>query len=340
MRSTTLILLAALAATLAGCGGSKQGGGARVTGAGSTLVEPLVSTWQKPLQKQLGIDVVYSGVGSGAGIQQITSRTVDFGASDAPLTPDQAAACKGCVQIPWALSATTVAYAVPGVKNGLHLTGTVVAGIFLGKITRWNDPQIAKLNPGVSLPGTKITPVYRSDGSGDTYAFTDYLARVSGEWKSRVGTSTQVSFPAGEGGKGNSGVAGVISRTAGAIGYLSAAYALPNGLDVADVQNAAGTFVPPSLPSIAAAGATVTSVPANNEMHIVDPPASAANAYPISTFTYVIVPQKTPKAALLRKFVNWAVTSGQAQAFTKPLVFAPVPPAVERAAKRTLAGLG
>ena len=328
-------LLALLTVSAAGARTAKSTD-TTITGAGSSLVAPLVSQWIQPVGHAFGYTLQYSSVGSGAGIAAITSRTVDFGASDAPLTPDQAAACKGCVQIPWALSATTLSYNVPGTPNDLHLTGPVIAGIYLGQITNWNDPQIKKLNPKVSLPDLKITPVFRSDGSGDTYAFTDYLSRVSGTWKSKVGNATSVQFPAGIGGKGNPGVAGVIANTKGAIGYISAAYTLSNHLRVAAVQNANGFYATPGLRGIAAAAATVKSVPSNNEMHIVNPPKGAKLAYPISTFTYVILPQRSPHAAELRKFVFWALTQGQAKNYTSRLIFAQLPKVVLVAAEKTL----
>jgi len=169
--------------------------------------------------------MTYSPIGSGGGIQAITTRTVDFGASDAPLSPDQAKACKGCLLVPWALSATTLSYNLPDVGAGLRLSGPVAADIFLGRITKWNDPRITKLNPGKDLPSQGIAPIYRSDGSGDTYAFTSYLNEVSPEWKSKVGNGTSVNFPTGAGAKGNSGVAGTLTRTPGALGYISVAYA-------------------------------------------------------------------------------------------------------------------
>jgi phosphate transport system substrate-binding protein len=307
-----------------------------ITGAGSSLVAPLVSQWVNPVGHAFGYTLQYSSVGSGAGIAAITARTVDFGASDAPLTPDQATACKGCIQIPWALSATTLSYNVPGVPNDLHLDGTTIAGIYLGSITNWNDASIKALNPKVTLPDLKITPVFRSDGSGDTYAFTDYLSNVSATWKSKVGNATAVQFPAGVGGKGNAGVAGVIANTKGAIGYISAAYSLVNHLKVAAVKNQSGTFATPGLRGIAAAASSVTSVPANNEMHIVNPPKGDKLAYPISTFTYVIVPQQTAKAAELRKLIFWALTQGQAKGFTSKLIFAQMPKVVLVAAEKTL----
>ena len=273
-------------------------------------------------------------VGSGGGIAAITARTVDFGASDAPLTPDQMNACRGCVQIPWVLSSTSVIYNLPNVPNNLKLTGQVIANIYLGKITQWNDAAIKSLNPRVNLPSTKITPVYRSDGSGTTYNFTDYLARMSGEFKSKVGNSTTVSWPTGIGGRGSSGLAGVVKNTEGAIGYIDIAYALTNHIKFASVRNAAGKFVTPGLRAIAAAASTVTKVPANNEMHIVNPPKSKPLAYPICTFSYVILPTSSPKAAELRKFVFYALTQGQK--FGPKLLFVPIPKPVLVAAEKTL----
>ena len=337
-RGLALIAVAALALlTVAAAGAqSTKSTDTTITGAGSSLVAPLVSQWVKPVGHAFGYTLVYSSVGSGAGIAAISSRTVDFGASDAPLTPDQASKCNGCVQIPWALSATTLSYNVPGTPNDLHLSGSVIANIYLGHITKWNDPQIRRLNPKVNLPNLQITPVFRSDGSGDTYAFTDYLSRVSQEWKSKVGNATSVQFPAGLGGKGNSGVAGIVSKTQGAIGYISVAYTLVNHMRVAAVQNASGVFATPGLRGIAAAAATIKSVPSNNEMHIVDPPKGDKLAYPISTFTYVIVPKTSPHAAELRKFIFWALTQGQQTQYTSRLIFAQMPKAVLVAAEKTL----
>jgi len=334
-RGLALIAASAVALLAVASAGAKSED-TTITGAGSSLVAPLVSQWVKPVGGAFGYTLQYSSVGSGAGIAAITARSVDFGASDAPLTPDQAAACHGCLQIPWALSATTLSYNVPGAPNDLRLTAPVIAGIYLGQITSWSDSRIKALNPKVDLPNLKITPVFRSDGSGDTYAFTDYLSRISATWKSKVGNATAVQFPAGVGGKGNAGVAGVISQTKGAIGYISAAYTLSNHLRVAAIKNAAGTFATPGLRGISAAASLVKTVPANNEMHIVDPPKGSKLAYPISTFTYVIVPQQTAKAAELRKFVFWALTQGQANQFTSKLIFAHMPKAVLVAAEKTL----
>ena len=220
--------------------------------------------WSGDYEQRAGVTVTYGAVGSGAGITQITGRTVDFGASDAPLAPDQATACKGCLQVPWALAATLVAYNVKGVPNRLKLSGPVLAGIFLGKVKQWNDPSIRGLNPGVQLPPTAITPVHRSDGSGDTYAFSDYLAKVSPVWKSTKGVSTTISFPTGVGGKGNDGVAAYLGRNDGSIGYLGISYVFGGHYDYALVQNAAGKFPVPGVPSIEAAAKSVTNVPADN----------------------------------------------------------------------------
>jgi phosphate transport system substrate-binding protein len=302
--------------------------GGSLKGAGSTFVFPLVSQWQANYKNA---QITYGSVGSGAGIAAITARTVDFGASDAPLTKDQASACKGCEQIPWALSSTSIPYHVPGVSYGLKLTGKILANIYLGHITKWNNKAIKKINPGVKLPDLKITPVYRSDGSGTSWNFTDYLSRVSPEWKSKVGVGTQPSFPVGIGGKGSSGLAGVVSRTDGAIGYVDEAYSLKNGFKVAKVQNRAGKFQLPGLKGIAAAAATIHRVPSNGVLSIVDPPKTQKLAYPICTFTYVIVPLKSNKASTLKQFISWAISGGQS--YAKPLQFYPLPKLVRTADK-------
>jgi phosphate transport system substrate-binding protein len=319
-------------------GSSSTGGSKTLVGAGSTLIAPLMSQWQPTYDTAAGVAVTYGAIGSGGGIEQITARTVDFGASDAPMTPAQATACKGCVQIPWALAATDVAYHVTGVPNQLKLSGPVLAGIYLGQITMWNAPQIKALNPGVSLPATKITPVYRSDGSGDTYAFTNYLSQISPTFKSKVGNATQVAFPVGLGGKGNSGVGGVLSTTNGAIAYIAISYVLDNKFDYALIQNAAGKYPVPGVPSITAAAAALKTIPADNDVSIVNPPASAPDAYPISTFTYSIVPLKSSKATQLKNFISWAISTGQADG--PKLDFAPLPAKIVAADKATLAKLG
>src|SRR5262245_33233228 len=221
-------------AVAAGCGsssssdsgssGSGNGTAKALSGAGSTLIAPLMSQWQPDYANTAGITITYGAIGSGGGIGAITARSVNFGASDAPLTPDQATACKDCLQIPWALSATTVTYNVKGVEDKLHLDGPTLSDIFLGNITQWDDSAIKALNPGVDLPSTKITPVYRSDGSGDSYVFTSFLSAVSPDWESKVGASTQPAFPTGVGAEKNSGVAASIQSTDGSIGYVAVAY--------------------------------------------------------------------------------------------------------------------
>jgi phosphate transport system substrate-binding protein len=322
-------IAAALAAAVLAFGASFAAAGSTggsLKGAGSTFVFPLVSQWQANYK---GAQITYGSVGSGAGIAAITARTVDFGASDAPLSKDQASACKGCEQIPWALSATSIPYHVPGVDYGLKLTGKILANIYLGHVTHWNDAAIKQLNPGVNLPNLKITPVYRSDGSGTSFNFTDYLSRVSPEWKSKVGVGTQPNFPTGVGGRGSSGLAGIVSHTDGAIGYVDIAYSLKNGFKVAKVKNKAGKFQLPGLRGIAAAAATITKVASNGFISVVNPPKSQQLAYPICTFTYVIVPLKANKAATLKRFIGWAVSSGQS--FGPPLRFYPLPKIVRTA---------
>jgi phosphate transport system substrate-binding protein len=331
----------ALIAAVAICLGIVAAAGAKstdttITGAGSTFVAPLVSKWTPAIGSAFGYTLQYSAVGSGAGIAAITNRQVDFGASDAPLSPDQAKACNGCVQIPWALAGTAVAYNVPGAPVHLRLDGAAISGIFLGTITKWNDPAIVALNPGSSMPDLKITPVFRSDGSGTSYNFTDYLSSVSSTWKSKVGVSTQPAFPAGVGAKGSGGVAGVVKQTPGGVTYVDTAYALANHITFAAVKNAAGKFLYPSIRRVAAAAAAYPTVPANNEMHIVNPPKSAPLAYPISTFTYVIVSQQSPHAAELRKMIFWALTTGQTSQYLAKLLFVPLPKSVLVASEKTL----
>lgn len=321
-------------ASSSGGGGSSR----NLAGAGSTLVAPLVSQWESDYSKRAGVTVTYGGIGSGGGIAQITAKTVDFGASDAPLSTDQASAARDVIQIPWALAATVVAYNVKGVSNNLRLSGPLLADMYLGRITSWNDPAIARLNPGVTLPSTKVTPVYRSDGSGDTYALTDFLSKISPDWRSRVGNGTQVQFPSGVGGRGNDGVGGVLSRTDGAIAYIAISYVLANRFNYADVQNAAGRFPAPSISSISAAASAVTTVPADNRISITNPPASAADAYPISTFTYALVPTTSSKGATLRAFLTYAIGAGQS--FGARLEFAPLPAAVLAADKASIAKIG
>ena len=332
-------IVAAAVVALAGCGGdgggSSQTGGGVLVGAGSTFVFPLVAKWIPDYSKTHGVTITYGPIGSGGGVQQITNRTVDFGASDAPLSPDQQKPCKSCLQIPWALAGTSIPYNVPGAPQHLKLSGRVLADIFFGKVTSWNDPAIARLNPGAKLPNTKVTPIYRTDSSGTTYNLTDYLAKLSPEWKNKVGTGTSVAFPAGAGAKGSSGVAAALSRAKGGITYIDAAYSIENGFAYAALQNQAGKFVLPERAAVAAAAATVTSIPPDNAISIVDPPASAPVAYPLATFTYAIVPQRSGKADLLKPFLLYAI--GPGQRFAAELEFAQLPPKVLAADRATIA---
>ncbi len=319
--------------SFAGATASRQTGTLR--GAGSTFVNPLVTKW---IQNYHASSVQYSSIGSGGGISAISARTVDFGASDAPLSKDQFAACHGCVQIPWAFSATSIPYHISGVGQGLKLTGKVLAEIYLGHIHYWDNPAIKKINKGLKLPHEKVVPIFRSDGSGTSYNFTDYLSHVSKAWKSRVGRGTQPNFPAGIGAKGSAGVAGKLTTTNGGITYVDVAYSLKNKFTYAKMQNRAHRFVAPTLRSIKAAADSLQRLRAkDNSITVVDPNPRQPRAYPICTFTYVIVPLKTGKAAELRKFIDWAVTKGQR--FGPKLLFVPMPKLVQKAARKTTARL-
>jgi phosphate transport system substrate-binding protein len=299
-------------------------------GAGSSFVAPLIAQWQANY-KSASVD--YNPIGSGGGIAAITARTVDFGASDAPLSKDEFAACKGCVQIPWALSATSIPYNLD-LNKRLKLNGRVLAGIYLGQIKNWSDKRIKALNKGVNLPNLKITPVYRSDNSGTSYNFTDYLSHVNATWKKQIGVGVNAKWPAGIGAPKSNGVAAAVSQTKGALGYVDVEYAIKNHLPFAAVQNAAGRYILPGIVGIKAAAATVTKVPASNEISIVNPPRSQRSAYPICTFTYVILPLNSNKAADLKKFVFWALTAGQQ--YGPKLRFVPIPNKVLGASEKTL----
>jgi phosphate transport system substrate-binding protein len=333
-RALALGLVVVAVVAIAAVAGRTQSASAKPTagslvGTGATFPFPLISKWIPAVDNALGINITYTATGSGAGIAQITARTVDFGASDAPLSPDQLAACKGCVVIPWALAGMSIPYNVPGIGGRLRLSGPVLANIYLGNITSWNASAIKKLNPKLNLPNLKITPVYRSDGSGSTYAFTDYLSAVSTQWKSKVG-NTSVNFPAGTGARGSSGVAGIVKSTEGALTYVDAAYSIQNKFQFALIQNRAGRFTTPGVRGVTAALCDVPKRVTNlSQLKIVDPPKKCGKrAYPISTFTYVIVPTSSgDKAQTLRQFIYWAVTQGQK--FGPPLFFVPLPVPVQ-----------
>jgi phosphate transport system substrate-binding protein len=340
LAAAAALALTALAVAALSVGGaqarSTKASADELKGAGATFPAPLIAVWQQRYEARRGVKITYNPIGSGGGIAAITNKTVDFGASDAPLTQDQFSACNGCVQIPWVLSATSVMYNLPGERNNLKITGPILADIYLGKVTNWNDQRLAKINPGVSLPDRKITPVYRSDSSGTTYNFTSYLNTVSPTWKSGTGKGTTVNWPTGVGARGSSGVSGVISRTPGAIGYADIAYALKNKLQFFKVKNRAGAFALPGLRGIKAAAAADRKFSSTNELSIVNPPAGRKfkNAYPICTYSYVLLRTTSSQAALLKPFVTWALTQGQI--FGPRLVFQPIPQYVVKRGRATL----
>jgi phosphate transport system substrate-binding protein len=327
--------VSALAAAGAGAASAKHSS-TSIKGAGSTFVAPLVTAWIGPAGSALGINLSYNPIGSGGGVSAITNKEVDFGASDAPLT-QFSPTCGSCVQIPWALSATSVMYNLPGVKNGLKMSGPVLAKIYMGQIKSWNDSAIKKLNPGVNLPGTAITIVHRSDSSGTSFNFTDFLSRVSPSWKSKVGTGTSVAWPTGIGGKGSSGVSGLVHETKGAIGYADVAYSKKAHLSVFKMQNRSGKFIIPRLKNIKAASVLDTHPAPDGSLSIVNPPKSKkfATAYPICTYTYVDVQKSSPNAASIKKLLGWAVTKGQT--FAPAHTFQPLPAAVVKFDQKQIA---
>jgi phosphate transport system substrate-binding protein len=339
VRITLLVAAAAAVAVVAviatGTASAKTTS-ATLNGAGSTFVAPLVQSWVAPVKAAHGITLNYSAVGSGAGIAAITGRTVDFGASDAPLTPDQFSACKGCMQIPWALASTAVFYNLPGGSNFLHMSGPVLAKIYLGQITNWDDPAIKKLNHGKSLPNQTITVVHRSDGSGTSFNFTDYLSHVSRTWKNQVGTGTAVNWPTGTGAPHSSGVAAVVRQTPGAIGYAETAYPVHNHLTYFRMRNRSGRYVLPKLTGVRAAAQLDIRPAKDGSLSIVNPPKSKKyrNAYPISTYTYILVAKSSNQAAALKQLIGWAITKGQK--FGPKLFFSPLPGPVVKFDKKAL----
>ena len=330
--------LAALAVTTAGAASARSNSGT-LTGAGSSFVAPLVTEWASLTQQQIGITVNYNPIGSTGGVNAITQKQVDFGGSDAPLSQYNPT-CNSCVQIPWALAATGVVYNLPAFPN-LKMTGKVLAQIYMGKITNWNAGAIKKLNKGKSLPDKAITVVHRSDGSGTTYNFTDYLSKVSHAWKSQVGTGTSVAWPTGEGEPKSAGVAGAVRTTPGAIGYVDVYYAVHNKLGMFKMQNRSGRFVRPLAKGIIAAAQLDTHPAKDGSLSIVNPPKSRKywNAYPICTYTYVDVQKSSgANAANLRAFIGWAITKGQK--YGPPLIFEPLPKGVVAFDKKAIKKIG
>jgi phosphate transport system substrate-binding protein len=321
---TAAAAVAVVAVITAGTASARSTSGT-VKGAGSSFVAPLVAKWVTPVQQQLGLTLNYNAVGSGGGVSAITNKQVDFGASDAPLSQFNPT-CTSCVQIPWALAATAVIYNLGGDLLHLKMTGPVLAKIYMGKITKWDDPAIKKLNSAANLPSKQITVVHRSDSSGTTFNFTDYLSHVSPTWKSQVGIGTSVNWPTGEGGNHSSGVAAAVRSTPGAIGYTDVDYALVNHLGFMRMKNRSGNFVLPRAKGIIAAAALDTSPAKDGSLSIVNPPKSKKyrNAYPISTYTYVDVQKSSgANAANLKKLIGWAITKGQT--YGPPIVFEPIP---------------
>jgi len=300
-----------------------------MNGAGATFPYPIYSKWfDEYARVDQGARFNYQSIGSGGGIRQITARTVDFGASDGPMTDDQLGKAPGnLLHIPTVLGAVVTTYNLAG-NPKLRFTPDILADIFLGRITKWNDAKIASVNPGVSLPDQAILVVHRSDGSGTTYIWVDYLSKVSKEWDAKVGRGTSVNWPVGLGGKGNEGVAGQIKNTPGALGYVELAYAIKNNLPAASVRNAAGKFVEPSIETTtAAAAASATNMPADFRVSLTNPPGD--HAYPIASFTWLLVYKDQPdetKGKLLVKFLWWMIHDGQK--YTSDLLYAPLPPQV------------
>lgn len=285
-----------------------------LNGAGATFPYPIYSKWFSDYHKaHPDVQINYQSIGSGGGIAQVQAGTVDFGASDGPMSDEQLAKAKVKVlHLPTVLGAVVPAYNIPGVKAELKLTPEALAGIYLGKITKWNDKSIAAVNPGVSLPDKDIIVIHRSDGSGTTYIFTDYLSKISAEWKSGPNKGTSVRWPVGLGGKGNEGVAGLIRQMEGAIGYVELIYALQNNIAYGSVKNSAGEFVKASLESTTAAAASMKNMPADFRVSITNAPGK--DAYPICSFTWLLVPlqwKDSHKKDVFVDFLNWMVTGGQ-----------------------------
>ena len=309
--------------------------GAALTGAGATFPAPLYSKWFDAYATRTGVKINYQSIGSGGGIRQLSEQTVDFGATDAPMSDAELARAKGgaVLHVPTVLGAVVIVYNLPGVGTGLKLTGDVVAAIFQGQITRWNDPRIAALNPGVTLPASDVLVVHRSDGSGTTYVFSDYLASVSPAWAAKPGRGKELQWPVGLGGKGNEGVTGQVKQTPGAIGYTELAYATQNRLAMASIRNAEGEFVAPTTESITAAAAGAASkLPPDTDYRVSIVNAPGKGAYPISSFTWIIAYARQADAGKGKKltdFLRWAL--GEGQGMVASLDYAPLPEAMRAA---------
>ena len=317
-----LAMALALAAAMIGSASAET----NLNGAGATFPNPIYQKWFSEYHNaHQDVQINYQSIGSGGGIQQLTSGTVDFGASDGPMTDEQLSKVSGKVfHIPTVLGAVVPMYNINGVTGELKFTGEVLADIYLGNIKKWNDPKLAKDNPGVKFPDEEIVVVHRSDGSGTTYIFTDYLSKVSSAWKDKVGKGTSVNWPAGLGGKGNEGVSGMVKQTEGSLGYVELIYAVSNKMSYGTVQNAAGTFVKASLESVTAAAASMKDMPEDFRVSITNAPGK--DAYPISSFTWLLVPAEWTDAGKEKAFVDfltWMVDKGQSM--TSALQYAPLP---------------
>jgi phosphate transport system substrate-binding protein len=311
----------------------------KLTGAGATFPYPIYSKWFSEYSSaHPGVEINYQSIGSGGGIRQVTSGLVDFGASDMPMTDDMLASSKvKLIHIPTVLGAVVPVYNVPGITD-IRFSGDVLADIFLGKITNWNDSRIAKDNPSAKLPDQKIIVVHRSDGSGTSFIFTDYLSKVSQEWGGGPGKGTSPSWPVGVGGKGNEGVAGLVRQMPGAIGYVELIYALQNHIPFGEVKNASGNWVKASISGVTDAAASVKSMPTDYRVSITNAPG--ASAYPISSFTYLLVPTSGGNDAnrkILKDMLSWIVKSGEGE--VEALSYAPLPPALADKELQTIYGL-
>jgi phosphate transport system substrate-binding protein len=325
-----LAMALALTAALVGVSSAQT----NLNGAGATFPNPIYQKWFSEYHNAHNdVQINYQSIGSGGGIQQLTSGTVDFGASDGPMTDDQLSKVQGKVfHIPTVLGAVVPTYNINGVSADLKFAPDVLADIFLGNIKKWNDPRIAKANPGVKFPDTDIVVVHRSDGSGTTYIFTDFLSKVSPAWKDKVGKGTSINWPAGLGGKGNEGVSGMVKQTEGSIGYVELIYALSNKMSYGSVQNPSGEFVKASLDSVTAAAAGVKDMPDDFRVSITNAPGK--QAYPISSFTWLLVPAEWADANKEKAFVDfltWMVDKGQTM--TSALAYAPLPKTVAEKVK-------
>lgn len=327
-------------AALAGLALGATAGAQDLTGAGATFPKQIYEKWFSEYAAKTGVQINYQAIGSGGGIKQFTEGTVDFGASDAPMSDEEMSKLKApAYHIPTVLGAVVLAYNIPDLAKPLNLTGPVIAGIFLGKITKWDDPAITSLNRGVKLPSKDILVVHRTDASGTTYIFSDYLTSVSSAWKAGPGTGKELKWNVGLGGKGNDGVSGQVKQVPGAIGYVELAYARQNKIPYAAVKNSSGTFVMPSIESVTDAAAGIASkLPANTDFRMSIVNAPGKNAYPISSFTYLLIAQTQTKAEKGKKlidFIKWALHDGET--YAAALDYAPLPKNVVTMLDRRLA---